>query len=166
MKKAKKPWHEQDEFWTAFATSLFDEERKALAPVEVERIVRLLEIEPGAKVCDLCCGVGRHSLELARQGFAVTAVDRTRPYLRAAREQARNMEVKLECIHEDMRRFCRPEVFDVVLNLFTSFGYFDSPDDDRRVAENIYRSLKPLQGSSTPATGSPWARPCGSRRRR
>jgi SAM-dependent methyltransferase len=42
-----------------------------------------------------------------------------------------------------MRTFCRPDAFDAVVNLFTSFGYFEDPEDDRRVAMNVYRSLKP-----------------------
>ncbi|HNS19338.1 MAG TPA: class I SAM-dependent methyltransferase [Sedimentisphaerales bacterium] len=143
MKKTRKPWHEQDEFWSTFAASIFDEERKALAPVEVEQILRLLAIEPSQHVCDLCCGVGRHAVELAKRGFAVTAVDRTRRYLHAARSHARDAGVKIEFVHEDMRQFSRLGAFDAVLNLFTSFGYFKTPGEDRQVIENIHRSLKP-----------------------
>jgi 2-polyprenyl-3-methyl-5-hydroxy-6-metoxy-1,4-benzoquinol methylase len=87
MQEAK-PWHEQDTFWDTVAPVLFVERRWSDAPVEVEQVVSLLGIEPGARVLDLCCGVGRHSLELARRGFHVTGVDRTRPYLDRASRQA------------------------------------------------------------------------------
>ncbi len=42
-----------------------------------------------------------------------------------------------------MRRFDRPEQFDLVINLFSSFGYFDDPDDDETVARNFLRALRP-----------------------
>jgi len=51
--------------------------------------------------------------------------------------------LKVEFVQSDMRTFCRPDAFDAVVNLFTSFGYFEDPEDDRQVAMNMYRSLKP-----------------------
>lgn len=141
--QTRKPWHEQDGFWQTFGPVIFDEQRKGLAAGEVEHIVALLGLEQPQRVCDLCCGVGRHSIELARRGFILTAVDRTEHYLAAARAQAEQAGVEIELVHEDMRTFCRPEAFDVVLNLFTSFGYFDARWDDRRAVENAHRSLQP-----------------------
>lgn len=137
-----KPWHEQDDFWETVAPILFVERRWSDAPAEVEQVISLLEIEPGAHVLDLCCGVGRHSLELARRGFQVTGVDRTRPYLDSASNQAEGEGLEVEFVQSDMRDFCRPDAFDAVVNLFTSFGYFEDPEDDRKVAMNMYRSLK------------------------
>jgi len=102
----------------------------------------IMSIEPGAHVLDLCCGVGRHSLELARRGFQVTGVDRTRPYLDRASRRAEAEGLEIEFVQSDMRDFCRPDAFDAVVNLFTSFGYFEDPEDDRQVAMNVYRSLK------------------------
>lgn len=49
----------------------------------------------------------------------------------------------VEFVREDMREFSRPKSFDVVLNLFTSFGYFEDPADDERTARNFYESLRP-----------------------
>ncbi len=137
------PWYEQDTFWDTVAPTLFTRQRWSDAPAEVEQVVALLEIEPGAHVLDLCCGVGRHSLELARRGFQVTGVDRTRFYLDMAARQAEAEELKVEFVQSDMRSFCRPDAFDAAVNLFTSFGYFEDPEEDRQVAMNVYRSLKP-----------------------
>src|SRR5881628_13799 len=75
-----KPWHEQDEFWEAFGPTLFSERHWSTAPVEVDGIISLLRLQPGMSIVDLCCGPGRHSLEFARRGFQVTAVDRTTRY--------------------------------------------------------------------------------------
>jgi len=139
----RRPWHEQDGFWQTFGSVIFDEHRLSLAAAEVDQIVGLLALEPGQRICDLCCGVGRHSLELARRGLIVTAVDRTRHYLDSARDRAQQARIEIEFVEEDMRDFCRPDCFDAVVNLFTSFGYFGAQADDRRVVENAYRSLRP-----------------------
>ena len=138
-----KPWHEQNAFWETVAPVLFVERRWSDAPAEVGQVIALLGIDPGAHVLDLCCGVGRHSLELARRGFQVTGVDRTRLYLDRAFRQAKAEGLKVEFVQSDMRTFCKPDAFDAVVNMFTSFGYFEDPEDDRQVVLNMYRSLRP-----------------------
>ncbi len=137
-----KPWHEQDSFWELVESVLFHSRRISAAPAEVEKIITLSGVEPGESVLDLCCGVGRHSFEFTRRGFRVTAVDRTRRYIDRAIQVAQTEGLKVEFVLEDMRKFVRPESFDLALSLFTSFGYFEDPEDDRRVASNIYCSLK------------------------
>jgi SAM-dependent methyltransferase len=122
---------------------MFSRQRIANAVTEVDQILKLANIPPKAHIMDLCCGVGRHSLELARRGFKVTAVDRTREYLHQAGEQAKKERLNIEFICEDMRDFCRPDTFNAAINLFTSFGFFDNPTEDRMVIDNVYRSLKP-----------------------
>jgi SAM-dependent methyltransferase len=72
----------------------------------------------------------------------VTGVDRTRLYLDRASKQAEAEGLKVEFVQSDMRTFCRLDAFDAVVNLFTSFGYFEDSEDDRQVALNMYRSLK------------------------
>lgn len=138
-----RPWHENDEFWEAAAAGLFDRECREAAVPEVDGVIRLAGIVPGTPVLDLCCGVGRHSLELARRGFAVTGVDRTAFYLDEAGEQASREGLELELVQADMRDFRRDGAFGAVINLYTSFGYFDDPGDDRRVLENVRASLRP-----------------------
>ena len=76
-----KPWREEDSFWEIAGPVLFTEQRWEYAPREVGAMVSLLGLSPGARVLDMCCGVGRHSLEFARRGFRVTGVDRTGTYL-------------------------------------------------------------------------------------
>jgi len=137
-----KPWHDQDEFWAAMAPFLFTDRHWMDAPGQVEQALVLLDVMPGANVLDLCCGPGRHALELARRGLNVTAVDRTAAYLDDARVQAEADEFEIEFVQEDMRDFCRPDAFDGAINLYTSFGYFEDPAEDRRVLVNVYRSLR------------------------
>jgi SAM-dependent methyltransferase len=135
-------WHEDDAFWETFGPYIFTDDRLKLAPSEVDSLIALLELEPGAKILDLCCGPGRHALEFACRGYAVTGVDRTRSYLDRARNQAASEGLKIELVESDARAFARPDAFDAALNLFTSFGYFDDPADDLKVARNLCASLR------------------------
>jgi len=134
-------WHEQDEFWETMP--MFGPERIEAAPQEVDQIIALLGIQPGAAVLDLCCGIGRHSLEFALRGYSVTGVDRTAAYLQTARQVAAVPGVTVEWIEADAREFVRPNAFDHAINMYTSFGYFEDPAEDLRMAENVFHSLKP-----------------------
>ncbi len=136
-------WYEENEFWKNFSPVLFDARRWEAVPTEIDELLTLANIAPGAPVLDLCCGPGRHSLELARRGFTVTGVDRTTRYLAEARRSAAAEELSIEFVERDMRRFRRPAAFDLAINLYTSFGYFEDKADDEQVARNLYESLKP-----------------------
>jgi SAM-dependent methyltransferase len=136
-------WFDRDSFWEATEDKLFTPRHWENAPGQVENAIALLGVAPGAAVLDLCCGPGRHSLELARRGFNVTGVDRTAMYLNQAREQAQAEGLEVEFVQRDMRRFIRLNAFDAAINMYTSFGYFKDPADDKKVLVNLHRSLKP-----------------------
>jgi SAM-dependent methyltransferase len=143
MGKVKKQiWYEQEELWKTLEPAIFNKERLESAGQEAEQIVSLLKLQPGASICDLCCGPGRHSLELSGLGYCVTGVDRTGLYIERAREKADERGLDVRFVQEDMRRFCEPNAFNAVINVFTSFGYFEDETDDKRVIENVYKSLK------------------------
>ncbi|KPJ59525.1 MAG: hypothetical protein AMJ46_10950 [Latescibacteria bacterium DG_63] len=139
----EKPWHEDNEFWKLLDPVLFSEKRWAVTEEEVAGIIKLTSLEPGERVLDLCCGPGRHSLELARRGFVVTGVDRTLPYLERARAATEKEGLSVEFVHEDMRNFCRPGAFDVAMNYYTSFGYFRDKSENEKVLKNLFSSLRP-----------------------
>ncbi|MHC4619220.1 MAG: class I SAM-dependent methyltransferase [Planctomycetota bacterium] len=138
----QKPWYEREDLWEALRPVLFSTEQIESAGEQVEQVISLVDLQPGLSICDLGCGVGRHSLELARRGFRVTGVDRTELYLQEAKEAAAAEGLEIEFVKEDMRNFRRPDSFDVVLSLFTSFGYFEEASDNERVLANVYTSLK------------------------
>jgi SAM-dependent methyltransferase len=138
-----KPWHENDDFWRTMAPVFFCRERWEKTPEQVDQVLALLEPAPGSAILDLCCGPGRHSLELARRGFLLTGIDRTKIYLEEAKIRAASENLSVEFLLADMREFRRPQAFDAVINLFTSFGYFADPADDLKVLENVFHSLKP-----------------------
>lgn len=135
-------WYNQEQFWELLEPMLFNEQRQANAQVEVDNLIRLLNIQKEDRILDLCCGTGRHSLQLARRGYDVVGVDLTRGYLERATRNAENQDLKLDFVLGDMREYCQPDSYDVVINLFGSFGYFNDPEDDRQVVRNMYASLR------------------------
>ncbi|MGD2216276.1 MAG: class I SAM-dependent methyltransferase [Gemmatimonadales bacterium] len=141
MNRASSDWYADEDLWIETYSYMFPETRVAAAVEEVDKIVDLTRCNSGA-VLDLCCGPGRHSIPFARRGFAVTAVDRTRYLLDRARVLADEQQVAVEFVEEDMRRFVRPETFDLALSMLTSFGYFDDPAENQQVLENVCTSLK------------------------
>lgn len=108
---------------------------------EVERMIQWLGLPKGAKVLDLCCGMGRHSLALSQAGYEVTGVDLSEVLLREARSQAG--AEKVTWIRSDMRELPLAGGFDAVVNLFTSFGYFEEDEEQVRVLKEVFRMLKP-----------------------
>lgn len=108
---------------------------------EVKRMIGWLDLPRGAEVLDLCCGMGRHSLALAEFGYRVTGVDLSEVLLEEARKHDRNNEVTW--VRGDMRRVPLQREFDAVVNLFTSFGYFDEDAENARVLQEIDRLLRP-----------------------
>lgn len=134
-------WFENEDFWRDFYSFMFSPERFAAAKDEVGQIMALTQCA-GGRLLDLCCGPGRHSVEFAHRGFQVTGVDRSPFLLKRAREHASQANVAVEWVEEDMRTFVRPAQFDLACSLFTSFGYFDTEQDDLKVLRNIQQSLK------------------------
>ena len=134
-------WFEDETFWEKLYPFLFTGSKLEAAEVEVDSVLRLAGLERG-DVLDLACGPGRHSVALAKRGFRVTGVDLSAFLLGKARQRARAEHIDVDWVQEDIRRFARPEAFDLALSLFTSFGYFESKDDDLAVLRNIRKSLR------------------------
>lgn len=111
---------------------------------EVDMLARATGLAPGDKILDLCCGQGRHSLELARRGFEhVTGVDRSRYLVRLARRRAAKAGLSVVFREGDARNIrLRESSIDCVCVMGNSFGYFDTEDDDIRVLESIKRVLR------------------------
>jgi SAM-dependent methyltransferase len=135
-------WFENEDLWRELYPYVFPMERLAAAAGQVTRIMELTGVSGGA-VLDLCCGPGSHAVEFARRGFAVTGVDRSPFLLERAQEKSAAAAVDVEWVLDDMRRFRRPAQFDLVCNLFTSFGYFQREEDNLSVLRNIRESLRP-----------------------
>jgi len=135
-------WWEKDEFWMNFEPILFDEERIKNSSTEVEKIISILNLKEKDKILDLCCGIGRHAIEFTKRNFIVSGVDRNEYFIEKCKKRAKEENLNIEFIKSDIRSFVRKNEFDAIINIFTSFGYFENIDDDRKVIKNCFDSLK------------------------
>lgn len=135
-------WFADPSFWSLFQDWMFPPESFAQAEEEIERIGELTGSASG-RVLDLGCGPGRHAVAFARKGYGVTAIDLQPELLACAQSNAAREGVEVELVEGDMRRFCRPDSFDLVVSMFSSFGYFPDRDDDSLVLRRACQSLRP-----------------------
>ena len=134
-------WFEDESFWNGLYPFMFSERKFDIAEDEARSILDLVNLGEG-DVLDLACGPGRHAVALAKEGFRVTGVDLSPFLLQKAISLARTESVDVEWVRDDMRHFVRSEAFNLVINIFTSFGYFDDKRDDMTVLQNIHRNLR------------------------
>jgi cyclopropane fatty-acyl-phospholipid synthase-like methyltransferase len=112
---------------------------------DTERLVNLIlskvALNPNAKVLDAACGAGRHAIKFAEKGFNVTAFDLSKTLLQIGINEARSRNVSIDFQNSDIRTFASNLKFDLVLSLFTSFGYFESDDENFIFPQNAYYML-------------------------
>lgn len=143
--------HLPNEWWKTLFNSLYLKtdgdvvENDLNTASDVDMIVERAGIKPEDHVLDLCCGQGRHSLELAKRGFKhVTGVDRSRYLVRLARKRAKTLNLPVTFSEGDARKFRLPESSrDCVFLMGNSFGYFEREEDDLVVLKAVKRVLKP-----------------------
>lgn len=135
-------WYENDGLWSGFAGMMFSEKRAGSAHRNVADSP-MLQFEQGSRVLDLCCGPGIYLVPLAEHGYTVTGVDLSPAMLDDARGACEEADVDVELVHGDMLEFARPAAFDVVVNMYSSFGYFDEQEKNMQVLRNIHSSLVP-----------------------
>ena len=117
-------------------------DRHEETPTEVDFIERVLDLPRGARVLDLCCGYGRHAIELAGRGVTVTGYDLSPVLLARARQDAKRAGVEVTWVEGDMRALAFEGCFDGIINMFTSFGYFEEEDENFRVLRKVGEALK------------------------
>ncbi|MBN1234038.1 MAG: methyltransferase domain-containing protein [Candidatus Coatesbacteria bacterium] len=115
---------------------------------EVDFIIRELKLNPPLKILDAGCGIGRHSIELAKRGFQVTGIDISLSMLKEAERNAGKAGVSIELIRTDARTFKKELEYDAAICLCEgAFSLHGSSDDplmsDLVILKNIHSSLKP-----------------------
>jgi SAM-dependent methyltransferase len=111
----------------------------------INLVQRNINLSEGSKVLDVCCGSGRHSIELAKRGLDVIGFDLSRYLIGEANKSKKTLKekkIKLKFLIKDMRSFDFKKSFDLAINIFSSFGYFESDSENFKVFENINLSLK------------------------
>lgn len=141
MEAIRSDWHEHffEGLWLEIQGQTFDEDTtRELADASTE----LLQLLPGARILDVPCGEGRVALELARRGYSVTGLDRSRALLDQAREKAQARNLDVEWIEADMWGTGLPAErrFDGAICLWGSFGY-GTEDQDRAFLRQLAEAL-------------------------
>jgi len=93
------------------------------------------------RVLDIACGPGRHSIKIAEKGIKVTAFDISLNLLKIGKETADKLSLDVNFFCADIRKPCLKINFDLVTNLFTSFGYFENDDDNFSFFTDAYHYL-------------------------
>lgn len=143
--------HVRPDWWRGLFNSLYLKtdadviDDRAITRQEVELFSSILNLSPNQSILDLCCGQGRHALELARSGFkSVEGLDRSHYLIHRAKGQAKAEVLPVKFREGDARKLpFNNDSFDVVTILGNSFGYFESVRDDLQVLKEVRRVLKP-----------------------
>lgn len=128
-------WFDTPYYHTLYKHRDFEEAERFIS-----NLLGYLGLDADSKSLDLACGKGRHSVFLNKKGLDVTGVDLSPNSIEAAKEFEND---RLAFDVHDMREVYKENAYDVVFNLFTSFGYFDSNEDNIRVLRSINKMLKP-----------------------
>ncbi len=136
-----------EEFFDIEAPHYLDEPFTKNTAEEIEFIVREFGLPAGARILDMGCGAGRHSIELAKRGYKVTGVDISQGMLNEARSRAESAGVEVEFVKADATEFRREGEFDGAICLcegaFSLIGSGDNPiEHDIAILRNVYDSLK------------------------
>ncbi len=112
-----------------------------LAKTQVDFLLSILELPKRGQILDVPCGVGRHSVLFARKGFGVTGIDISEDCLKIAKKSFSHQNVRYRSGDmQDLSPF--RDQFDCALNLFTSFGYFHTDQQNEDVLREMHQALK------------------------
>ena len=136
---SERDWFE-DWFDSKYYHILYKNRDDAEAKKFIFGLMKQLQLKPGMKLLDLACGKGRHSKTLQELGYNVLGVDLSQKSIADAQRWTNN---SLSFKVHDMRAVIQGHSFDAIFNLFTSFGYFDSPKDNERMCFSIAKMLEP-----------------------
>ena len=136
----KSEWF-KDWFNTEEYLNVYQHRNESDAEEHIKLILQNIRLSSGAKILDMACGAGRHAIIFARKNFDVTAVDLSESLLAIAKKNADDENLKINFVHSDIRNFKSYDKFNLVLNLFTSFGYFETDEENFSVLRKAYDLL-------------------------
>jgi SAM-dependent methyltransferase len=137
MTKEHPKWF-QSWFDTSYYHILYKHRDYKEAEAFIKNIVTYLNLNKADSILDLACGKGRHSIFLNSLGYDVTGLDLSKNSIEHAKT---NESESLHFEVHDMRNVYETQ-FEIVLNLFTSFGYFQEEMDNFKVIQTIKSCLK------------------------
>lgn len=128
-------WFDTPYYHLLYKHRNFDE-----AALFISNLLNYLQPDKKAVLLDACCGKGRHALYMNKAGFSVDAFDLSENNIRLAQQ---NQTATLHFYKNDIRTPLFLNKYDVVFNLFTSFGYFENEADNISAIKALSDSIKP-----------------------
>ena len=110
---------------------------------EIDFILETVTLPAGGRILDIGCGFGRHSVELAKRGFAVAGIDPSAAMISAARQRAEEAGVRLNLQNIAAESFISDSLFDLALCLFTTLGQISATGENSQLVEQVYAALQP-----------------------
>ena len=143
--------HVHSDWWRRIFNSLYLKtdadvvDDREITQQEIALFTSILDLKEDSKILDLCCGQGRHSLELARRGFkGVEGLERSHYLVQKAKSSAKKEDLVIKFREGDARKLpYQTDTFDFVMILGNSFGYFETINDDLKILKEVFRILKP-----------------------
>lgn len=128
------------EWWQIVFDEKYTFTHEGSRPTEVE--IKFLKkiLRNKKKILDLPCGDGRLSIPLAEAGHKVTGVDYSEYLIKRAKRKDINHRV--DFFVGDMRTYQAPETYDAIINMFSSFGYFENESEHQKVLHRAYKNLR------------------------
>jgi len=136
----KSEWF-KDWFNTQEYLNVYQHRNENDAEEHIKLILENVDIPSCAKILDMACGSGRHALILARKDYNVTAIDLSENLISIAEKSAHNEKLRINFVQSDIRKYETNDKFDLIINLFTSFGYFESDEENFAVLQKAYHLL-------------------------
>ncbi len=129
------PWYQQwfDENYLL----LYRHRNMSDAQRQTRLILETLDLPDTVSIMDLCCGEGRYTVLLKDRGYRITGLDISETLIDSGRKKYPHLDLRLG----DMREI--PGTYDLILSLFTSFGYFDTDEENESVVKAVYNALNP-----------------------
>ena len=126
-------------FDSPYYHTLYKNRDEKEAQVFIDNLIDYLQIHKGSKLIDIACGKGRHAKYFNKKGMDVVGVDLSQNSINTAKKDENK---NLQFSAHDMRENYQENAFDVVTNLFTSFGYFENNKDEQKAINAMENNLK------------------------
>lgn len=130
------------QFWfnSPYYHILYNQRNDEEAELLIDNLSAHLKPQPNSRILDIACGRGRHAIYLNKKGYDVTGIDLSEQSITYAKQFENK---SLHFYVHDMRKLSNISYYDVALNLFTSFGYFDTEKEHVNALKAFRKSLKP-----------------------
>jgi SAM-dependent methyltransferase len=137
MEEWFRDWFNSEDYLEVYQHRDENDARKLL-----DLILKETNLSNNSVILDSACGAGRHIINLTADGFNCYGFDLSKTLLKKAVEEAKVKSVVLKIFCADIRKVCLKQKFDLIMNLFTSFGYFETDEENFRFCLSAFNMLK------------------------